>query len=158
MSTPFAFSVAFRMMGDEDLAKDIIQETMVTVWQKIKKLESAEAYKAWMYRILINKCYDQLRWQKRKPEHIADDSVWKLLGNKISEGPSADLENTENAKIIAALTNSLSSKQKAVFIMAEIEDLSHDEISSITGISKSGVKANLYHARKRISELAEKYL
>jgi RNA polymerase sigma-70 factor (ECF subfamily) len=157
-TSPFAFSMAFRMVGDEDQAKDIVQETMITIWQKIKKIESVEAYKSWMYRIVVNKCYDHLRKRKRIPEVIADETAWRIIGNKISEGPSVELENKENAQILSFLTNKLSPKQKSVFILAEIEEMSHDEISAITGISKSGVKANLYNARKNISEMANKYL
>lgn len=157
-TSPFAFSVAFRMMGDEDQAKDIVQETMVIVWQKLKKIKSAEAYKTWIYRIVVNKCYDQLRKRKINPELSADEKTWKLISDTISVGPSSEMENNEIALIIRLLTERLSPKQKAVFVLADIEQLSHDEISEITGISKSGIKANLHYARKSISVMVEKYL
>jgi RNA polymerase sigma-70 factor (ECF subfamily) len=158
LTSPFAFSVAFRMLGDEDLAKDIVQETLVTIWQKLKKIKSAESYKTWIYRIVVNKCYDQLRKRKRNPEFVADDQTWALISDNIFEGPSADLENKETAKIITLLTGRLSPKQKAVFILSDLEEMSNDEISEITGMSKSGIKANLHYARKNISEMVEKYL
>jgi RNA polymerase sigma-70 factor (ECF subfamily) len=111
-----------------------------------------------MYRIVVNKCYDEMRKRKRNPEFVTDEQTWKLISNRISEGPSAFLENNETSKIIRILTEKLSSKQKAVFILSELEGMSNDEISGITGISKSAVKANLYHARKTISQRVEKYL
>jgi RNA polymerase sigma-70 factor, ECF subfamily len=157
VTSPIAFSVAFRMLGDEELAKDIVQETMVTIWQKLSKIKSAEVYKTWIYRIVVNKCYDQLRRKKRSPEFVANDLAWAVLSNKISENPSTELENRETAQIISLLTNRLSPKQKAVFILSDIEELPHDEISEITGMNKSGIKANLHYARKNISELIEKY-
>lgn len=158
LTTPFAFSVAFRMLGDEDQAKDVVQETLITIWQKLNKIKSAEVYKTWIYRITVNKCYDQLRKRKRNPEIIADDSVWALISNKVSEEPSAELENNETSRIIGILTNRLSPKQKAVFVLSELEEMSSDEISEITGMSKSGIKSNLHYARKSISEMIEKYL
>ena len=158
LSSPFAYSVAFRMLGDDDQAKDVVQETMVTIWQKLKKIKTAEVYRTWMYRIVVNKCYDEMRKRKRNPEFVTDEQSWKLISNRISEGPSASLENNETSKIIRILTERLSSKQKAVFILSELEGMSNDEISGITGISKSAVKANLYHARKTISQRVEKYL
>ena len=157
-TSPFAFSVAFRMLGDEDQAKDVVQETMITIWQKLKKIKSAEVYKTWIYRIVVNKCYDQLRKRKRNPEFIADEQTWTLISNSISEGPSADLENKEIAQLISLLTNKLSVKQKAVFILSDIEEMSSDEISEITGMSGTVIKANLHYARKNISEMVEKYL
>ena len=149
-TSPFAFSVAFRMLGDEDKAKDVVQDTMVTIWQKLKKIKSAEVYKTWIYRIVVNKCYDQLRRMKRNPEFVADEKTWAVISDRISEGPSAELENSETARIINLLTNRLSPKQKAVFVLSDIECMSNDEISAITGMSKSGIKANLHYARKNI--------
>jgi RNA polymerase sigma-70 factor (ECF subfamily) len=158
MTSPFAFSVAFRILGDDDQAKDIVQDTMVTIWQKLNKIRSAEVYKTWMYRIVVNKCYDQLRKKKRHPEFVTDEKTWKHISNSFSEKPSADLENREIAQVINLLTNRLSPKQKTIFILSDLEEMSNDEISEITGMSKSGIKANLYYARKNISEMVEKYL
>ena len=146
------------MLGNEDQAKDIVQETMVTIWQKLNKIKSAEGYKSWIYRIVVNKCYDEMRKRKRTPEFVTDELAWRLISNKISEGPSAALEDNETSKVIALLTDKLSPKQKAVFILSDLEEMSNDGISEITGLSKSAIKANLYHARKSISEKIEKYL
>lgn len=49
------------MLGNDDQAKDIVQDTMVTIWQKLNKIKSAEVYKTWLYRIVVNKCYDQMK-------------------------------------------------------------------------------------------------
>lgn len=146
------------MLGDEDQAKDVVQETMVTVWQKLNRIRSAGDYRSWVYRIVINKCYDQLRKKKRRPEFIADELTWSIISNRISVGPSADLENSETASAIRVLTEKLSPKQKAVFVLSELEEMTGDEISEITGMSKTLIKANLHHARKKISEMIEKYL
>jgi RNA polymerase sigma-70 factor, ECF subfamily len=158
VSSPFAFSVAFRMLGDEALTADVVQESMITVWKTIKKIKSADSYKTWLYRIVVNKCYDQLRKRKKNPEFSADEKLWELISNKISENPFIEMENRETARIIELLTEKLSPKQKAVFVLSDLEDISNEEISDITGMSRTNVKANLYYARKRISELIEKYL
>jgi RNA polymerase sigma-70 factor (ECF subfamily) len=158
LTSPFAYSVAFRILGNEDQAKDVVQETMITIWQKLKKIKSAEVYKTWIYRIVVNKCYDHMRKRKRNPEFVTDEQTWELISNRISVEPSVTLENSETAKIIGILTKKLSPRQKTVFVLSDLEGMSNDEISEITGISKSAVKANLYHARKSISEKVEKYL
>jgi RNA polymerase sigma-70 factor (ECF subfamily) len=157
-TSPLAFSVAFRMLGDEDLAKDVVQDTMVTIWQKLNNIRSAEVYKTWMYRIVVNKCYDYLRQKKRNPEFNADENTWTYISNTISEKADSELENREITAIIGKLTNRLSPRQKTVFILSDIEQMTNDEICEITGFSKTGVKANLHYARKNISEMIEKYL
>lgn len=156
-TSPFAFSVAFRMLGVEEQAKDVVQETMITIWQKLNKIKSAEVYKTWIYRIVVNKCYDQLRARKRNPEFVPDEPTWQIIANRISEEPSVEMENKEIAQVLNLLSNSLSPKQKAVFVLSDLEGMSNDEISEITGMAKSGIKANLHYARQSISVLIEKY-
>lgn len=158
LTSPFAYSVAFRMLGNEEQSKEVVQETMITIWQKLKKIKTAEVYKTWIYRIVVNKSYDVMRKRKRNPEFVVDDKEWLRISNVISVGPSVSLENSESSGIISILTDTLSKKQKAVFVLSDLEGMSNEEISEITGISKSSVKANLYHARKSISEKVEKYL
>lgn len=157
-TSPMVFSVAFRMLGDEDAARDIVQETLVTIWQKMAKIKTAGSFKTWVYRIAMNKCYDELRKQKRQNESRYDDQSWALISNHLSENGITELENQENAAIINLLTNKLSHKQKAVFILSELEEIPAGEIAEITGMSKSMVKANLYYARKNIESLLQKYL
>ena len=158
MTSPFAFSVAFRMLGDEELAKDIVQETMITVWQKIGKIKSANSYKMWLYRIVINKCYDQLRRKKQINEYKVDESGWAIISNHISEESVSEMENSETARVINLLTENLSPKQKTIFVLCDLEEMTLEDTSSITGMSKVNVKANLHYARKRINEMIKKYI
>ena len=152
-SVPLAFPVAFRMTGSRDEAADIVQESMVAVWKGIHSLRSAGSYKSWMYRIVVNKCYDSIRRRNSRPEFRADGKSWELIAERLSEPALPALETEEQAMILAALTEQLSPKQKAVFILSELVDLSNEEIAEISGMSRANVKANLHHARKRISEL-----
>jgi RNA polymerase sigma-70 factor, ECF subfamily len=157
-STPLAFSVALRMLCDEDSAMDAVQETMITVWKKIGTIDSPQSYKTWMYRIVMNKCYDELRKRKRSPELSGDETMWKSLGERISENPGKQADNRELASIITVLTAKLSPRQKAVFVMADLEDMTGEEISQITGMNRMNVKSTLHYARKRIGELINKYM
>lgn len=157
-ASPIAFSVAFRMVSDEDIAKDIVQETMVTIWEKIGNIKSPEAFKTWLYRITYNKCCDYLRKKKVNGEVRADEKGWKLISETVLTEHSSELENKEIAMIIKAMTERLSPKQKAVFVLCDIEELSHEEISEITGMGKRNIKANLHFARKKIGEMIEKYI
>jgi len=156
--SPFAFSVALRMMGDEAEANDIVQEAMISVWKKIKGLKNPDGFKSWFYRIVFNKCLDGLRIKKRHPETVADDKTWELLTNRLFEDTDSVLDNQEMCSVIKNITNKLSPKQKAVFILSDIEDMPHNEIVEITGMSKVSVKSNLYYARRRISELIKNHI
>ena len=157
-SSPMVFSVSLRMLGDEDAAMDTVQETMITVWKKIGRVKSAESFKTWVYRIALNKCYDELRKRKRNPESFADEQVWKKLGEKLSENPGKDADNREIATIINTLTRKLSPKQRAIFVMSDLEELTGEEISRITGMNRLNIKANLHYARKKIGEMIKVHM
>jgi RNA polymerase sigma-70 factor (ECF subfamily) len=157
-SSPKAFSMALRMLGDEDDAMDVVQEAMITIWEKIKKIKTVESYKTWMYKIVLNKCYDELRKRKKKREIVADETTWKLLAEKVSENPGKHADNREIAQIIITLTDDLSPKQKAVFILTDIEGMESEEVSRITGLTRINMKANLYYARKKIGERILKFM
>jgi len=158
IASPFAFSVAYRILGDEDLAKDVVQETMVTIWEKMNRIKSSESFKTWLYRIVVNKCYDQFRMRKRIPEQRADEKTWEMISNNLLSVESSELENSETALIIQMLTQTLSPKQKAVFVLSDLEEMTPEEVSEITGLTRMNVKANLHYARKNISGMIKKYL
>jgi len=158
ISAPFAYAVSFRMLGDEEEAKDVVQDSMVKVWQKIEKIRSADSYKTWLYKIVINKCYDRLRKRKINNEIRADEKVWTKIQNQITSDQLAELDYKETAMIINELTNRLSPVQKAVFVLRDIEEMSQEKICEITGRSRRNVKASLYFARKKMNEMIKKYL
>jgi RNA polymerase sigma-70 factor, ECF subfamily len=157
-AAPMAFSVALRMTGDEVSASDIAQETMVTVWEKIEKIKSADAFKTWLYRIAINKCYDYFRKNKSNPEFNPDEKSWRFISETMSGVNNHELENGEISLIVKQLTDKLSPVQKAVFVLSDIDEMTREEISEITGMNLKNIKANLYHARKKIGEMLEKHL
>jgi RNA polymerase sigma-70 factor (ECF subfamily) len=130
---------------------------MITIWQKLNSIKSAEAYRTWVYRIVLNRCYDELRKRKRSPELTADDKTWKIISDTVSDGEERKLENEEIAAVIGILTKRLSPGQKAVFILADLEGLTHDEIAAATGMRKSVIKSNLHYARENISKMIKRY-
>jgi RNA polymerase sigma-70 factor (ECF subfamily) len=156
--SPFVFAVAFRIVRDEMVAEDIVQESLITVWKNIRKIRLAGSFKSWLYKITINKCYDYLRKEKSNPEFCANEKTWDLISNHITAEPSTEMENREIAQIINLLTEQLSPRQKVVFVLSQLEELSHDEISDVTGMSKRLIKANLHYAKKNICEMIEKYI
>jgi len=136
----------------------VVQDTMVKIWQKLDRIKTTDSFKSWVCRIAVNKCYDHLRKKKNQPEQRYDDQTWELISNHISDDGITELESKENARIINFLTDKLSKKQKAVFILSELEEMPAEQIVRVTGMKRSSVKANLYYARKNIQTLLEKYL
>jgi RNA polymerase sigma-70 factor (ECF subfamily) len=156
--SPFVYSVAFRMTVNDEQAKDILQETLITIWRKLNTLRTPDTFKTWVYKIVINKCYDHLRVNKQKQEITIDEKTWVFLSNHTPEEDPSELENDEMAALINILTEKLSPRQKAVFILSALEEMNNEEISEITGLSRENVKANLYYARKNIGDMIKKII
>ncbi|UCG28290.1 MAG: sigma-70 family RNA polymerase sigma factor [Bacteroidales bacterium] len=154
----FAFSVAFRILNDEDESHDIVQESFITVWNKIEAFNPENNFSNWFYRIIVNKCIDALRKKKRNPMVYPDANSWSIPGLYSESNPDTKLNNKEIGKLIRSLTNQLSRKQKIVFVLSELEGLSRDDIAEITGMTRTSIKSNLFHARKKIGKLIEKYI
>ena len=155
-TSPMIFSVSFRILGDEETARDIVQETMITVWQKIGRIKTPESFKTWVYRITVNKCYDYLRKRKRDGEVRTDDEGWMLLSNRLKEDGATEMDNRETGLLINSLTDRLSARQKTVFVLSELEEMTNEEIVKVTGMSRTVIKANLYYARKKMESMLKK--
>ncbi len=149
----YAFSLAFRVLTDEDEAKDVVQESFIRIWRHLKNYNKTIKFSTWLYKIVINLCYDRLRVKKRNKMRI-DDSYTDI--DSLYTDDSQDLEesisNKNLAEWIKYFSGSLSPKQKIVFVLRDLENLSIKEVSFMTNISISSVKTNLIHARKKIKE------
>jgi len=154
----FAFRIAFRIMNNEDDSKDLVQESFITVWNKIKDFNPEKNFSNWLYRIIVNKCYDSLRKKKRNPLVYPDADNWNIQGLYSDSNPDTRLDNKEIGEMIRLLTNKLSQKQKIVFVLSELEGVSREDISEITGMTKTAIKSNLFHARRKIGEMIEKHI
>jgi len=154
----FAFRVAFRIMNDEEDAKDIVQESFITVWEKIREIDPGKKFSSWLYRIIVNKCYDVLR-RRNRMRRVRPDEASRSLAGLISENnPESLLTSEETGRLIRHISYTLSPKQKIVFVLGELEGLSHDDIAEITGMNKTSVKSNLNHARRKIGERIKNHI
>jgi len=141
------FRLAFRLLCNEAEAKDIVQETFIRVWLNLDKYRMQYPFTMWIYKIACNLCYDSLRTAKHRFETMPED---------FHLASSEDIEqlviNNDLKSLIILFTGQLTPKQKLVFTLSEIEDLSIEEIEAITRLSPSKIKSNLYLAKKQIKE------
>lgn len=147
----YAFAVSFRILCCEDDAKDVVQESFVRIWKHIKSYDSKVKFTTWMYKIIVHLCYDRLKSEKRRKK------MFDSMTNESSEIKSLsqinlerEFSNKETADLIKSFSEELSEKQKMVFVLRDLEDLSIQEVIEITGMSESSVKTNLFFARQNI--------
>jgi RNA polymerase sigma-70 factor, ECF subfamily len=136
------YSLAFRLLCDDEDAKDATQETFIRVWRNIDKFKYQYKFSTWVYKIATNICYDKLRSERKNVR--LDISEFDLC----SETNQSDtLEKEELRKLLIRFTEKLTPKQKIVFTMSEI-----------TGMTAAKIKSNLYLAKKFIkTKITEEY-
>lgn len=152
------FILVCRLIGSEDDARDIVQETYIKLWEKRLTLRREKSLYSYTRRVAVNKSYDFLRGLKRRGVLSKADYMDEI--RNIASGTKADdeINEKEYAMILNALTSGLSAKQQMIFAMSAIERMNADEISEATGLSKNSIKSNLHHARKALKKKAERIL
>jgi len=142
------YSLVFRIIGNEDDAKDIVQETFIRVWMKLSGYNTEKKFSTWIYAIATNLCFDKLKSAKNHYRTVNfDDTLNELIS---SENIEQKIIDTELGQLILALTNKLTAKQKIVFTLRDLEELEVEEIIQITGLTANKIKSNLFLARQAI--------
>lgn len=153
----YVFTLSFRLLWNEDDARDAVQETFIRVWNHLQGFNSEMKFSTWLYKIATNICYDKLKINKRRNNLISLGLENNLVWNQPSlENIENHLINEELGKLIQFFTQELTPKQKLVFTLRDLEGLEVDEIVSITGLTAAKIKSNLYCARQFIREKLER--
>jgi RNA polymerase sigma-70 factor (ECF subfamily) len=148
------YTLAFRLLGNDEDAKDMVQETFINVWKHLNRFNIDLKFTTWLYSIASHLCYDKLRKTKQNYSLRLDDQ--NRLREFISgENIEQKVINAELSNIISSLTSELTPKQKLVFTLSDLEGLEVEEIKSITGLSAAKIKSNLYLARQYIRKKVE---
>ncbi len=147
------FRFAFRLLGNSEEAKDVVQEVFIKVWKGRDQLSEIQNLEAWCMRITKNLSLDRLRQQQRQ----ATDSIEKGFQVQHSDlSPLENIEINESMKRIGDLMAALPEKQRQVMHLRDIEGYSYNEICEILEIDMSQVKVNLFRARNAVREKLQK--
>lgn len=149
------FSLALKMLCDEEEAKDIVQETFIRVWQSIRNYDPQKTFSTWVYTIASRLCIDRLKRSSRMVVLPEDEITLRRFASDTDSQQS--LENREWVSIVRMIAEGLSDKQRLVFTLCQLEGIPSAEVEQITGLDAKQVKSNLYVARqtirKRLKEL-----
>lgn len=152
----YALRLAMRFVGNRFDAEDIVQEVFIRIWKKLSQYRKEVKFTTWLYTIVTNRCLDFLKSSKRRREHLTDTVEYHL--QLADPDTLANVqEDKELISWITKMTDRLTVKQKAVFILRDLEGLSVREVCEILSMSAGNVKGNLYHARIRMAEWMRKY-
>ena len=140
------YRFANSIVGDDDLAKDIVQETMLKTWEKRAELKQINNIEAWCMTLTRNFALDKLRSKHHKTMGINGQFDLEING----QSPYQIAEMGNMIDVIDEIVNSLPMKQKEAFQLRDVEGYAYQEICDITGHNINDVKVNIFRARKTI--------
>jgi RNA polymerase sigma-70 factor (ECF subfamily) len=141
-----------RMVINHDDADDVLQNTMIKVWENLHQFKGEAKLYTWIYRIATNEALNHLNKQKQH-QNIEDTSpelMNHLTTTEYFNGNSAELKLQQ-----AILT--LPEKQRVVFNLKYFDNMKYDEMSEVLDTSVGALKASYHHAVKKIEEYLAKH-
>lgn len=139
---------AFRILQDEEEAKDVLQDVYLKLWQKRDELGKVENLEAFAMRMTRNRCLDMIR--SRRTVSVGDLSKNSLP----EEGCSgfSQLENSDLAGFVRQIIGGLPDVQRSIIHLRDIEMLEYEEIAEMTQMSVNAITVNLSRARKKVRD------
>lgn len=142
------FNICRRMLGDEDEAQDILQESFLDAFQKLPKLRDLNTFSAWIKRIVINNCINSIRKRRLVTTELKDG--W----DTIEEIDDFEYNKFKADQIMSAIDH-LSDGCKSVLNLYLFEGYDHKEIGQILGVTESASKAQYCKAKSKIRKILE---
>jgi RNA polymerase sigma-70 factor, ECF subfamily len=147
--------VCMRYTADKDTAQEIVQDSFIKVFEKLKLFDHSGSFEGWIRRIVVNTAIDSIRRAKKDPFLIDDDNHFKLGGTD-SFAEEEEIQLTEiKAEMIMEAIQQLSPSYRTVFNLYVLDDYSHKEIAETLGISEGTSKSNLSKARLNIQKIVQ---
>jgi RNA polymerase sigma-70 factor (ECF subfamily) len=141
------YALAYRTIGREDDARDVVQETFLRAFRGLSGFKGQAKFSSWLYRITLNLCRDWMRRQRRSPVMLAPDGVdlVELAGESDDvETADAAVARKDLSRLVARAMTALPEEQRAAIVLKEYHGLTFQEIADLLGCPLSTVKTRLY--------------
>jgi len=164
--TPRLLAVARRLVGNDEDARDVVQDAMLSAYRSIDKFEAHSRVSTWLHRIVVNAGLMKLRTRRRKPE----ESIEPLLptfredGHYRNELPAwaaasdETAERNEMQRIVREAILNLPESYREVVVLRDIEEQDTASTAAALGITPNAVKIRLHRARQALRTQLEQHL
>jgi RNA polymerase sigma-70 factor (ECF subfamily) len=136
-------SIAANLLGSAADAEDAVQEAFLKAYRGARAFRAGASVATWLYRILVNTCYDQLRGRRRRGEAALTES------SKAASLPASERDHPLRLAIESALDR-LPERERAAFLLCEVEGFSHKEAAEILEVPEATSRTLLFRARREL--------
>ena len=143
---PRVFRLAFRLTGDDNLAKELTQETFVRAFAQLDRFRGEAALSTWLHRVTVSVVSNAMRKVKRFRERETDLDEASMIA-----APSREADPDLKEKLHRAI-DELAEIYRTTLIMHDVEGYTHEEIASVLGVAEGTCKSRLSVARAQLRE------
>lgn len=144
-----SYTLAYRLTGDEDDARDVVQEAYLRAYRGLKRFRGDAQFSTWMYRITAN-CAATFLGKRTRNRH--DELTDELVGDEraTTVEPEASVDAAATRDRLQAALRRLPPRLRAVVVLRDVYDLPHESIAAELGITESAAKVRLHRARHKL--------
>lgn len=146
------YGLAYNLTRDHQTAEDLIQDIFLKIFSAINDIDRPELFSAWVYRVALNTCYSHLRREKIYGEKL--EVLAPLDEGQADE--SFDSRPDDLARTVNEALACLPEKLRTVFLLHEVDGLTHEEIAEVLGCQPGTSKSQLFKARMKLRKLLKK--
>ena len=143
------YRVCYRFVNNRDDAMDLAQEVFIKAFEHLPNFRRESSMKTWLYRIAMNHCINHVKKNAREFVQITEN-----VGS-MSASVHSEMEEREKREQFRLLVKRLPPKQKAILEMRIHEQLSYEEIATMSGRSISTIKASVFFALEKLRKLVK---
>ncbi len=158
------YGTALRMTHDQADAEDLVQETYLKAFRYFSHFEAGTNFKAWIFKILMNNFNNKYKKDRKTPEQISiEDTPDFYLYDKVADSYGGGISPEEEfldkfiPEIIKKAVSDLPDDYRIVFILADVNGFSYDDIANVTETNMGTVKSRLFRARRMLQRALWEY-
>jgi RNA polymerase sigma-70 factor, ECF subfamily len=150
------FNVVLRTVKDPATAEDVTQDAFLRAWRSLGQFRGGNV-RGWLMRIAVNRAYDTLRSQKRRPADSLDALEYEprarwSAGAATPEHPEGHALRSELSEVLERLLAGLPEEQRTALLLVDLEGFSYDEAAGIMAVAPGTIKSRISRARARLRE------
>jgi RNA polymerase sigma-70 factor (ECF subfamily) len=145
------FTLAFRLTGNEEDARDVVQEAYIRAFRSLGRFRGDAQFSTWMYRITAN-CANTHLVKRSKHRHEELDDASSIADLRPTSDPELQADARALRDRLSDALEDLPTKLRQVVVLRDIYDLPHEAIAAELGISETAAKVRLHRARKKLRE------
>jgi RNA polymerase sigma-70 factor, ECF subfamily len=145
------YTLAYRLTGDEEDARDVVQEAYLRAYRGLKRFRGDAQFSTWMYRITAN-CAATHLGRHARHRHDELDEADAVVDTHPDRDPQLRADADDLRGRLRVALEALPPRLRAVVVLRDVYDLPHESIAAELGISETAAKVRLHRARNKLRE------